>query len=204
MKYGIPLEPEVFLNRAIEAGHPRDLVGHVGELIHGVIVENFHSDSFKLAKRRTDFLKKYSDLAVTLRCEELKLRAKMPRHVRDVLKNKRLALMAKMLTDLGFPDTELVSDICKGFDLSGWQRKSEIFPPGFKSPSITLDGLLSSAQGLNKSTEAKVQRRQEPDLEKATWVETEAELDKAWLWIDPDQDWKGKGCALLTIAVLVG
>ena len=192
MKYGIPSEPEVFLNRAIEAGHPRDLIGHVGELIHGVIVENFHGDPFKLAKRRTDFLKKYSDLAVTLRCEELKLRAKMPRHVRDVLKNKRLALMAKMLTDLGFPDTELVSDICKGFDLSGWQRKSEIFPPGFKSPSITLDGLLSSAQGLNKSTEAKVQRRQEPDLEKATWVETEAELDKAWLWIDPDQDWKGK------------
>ena len=106
MKYGIPSEPEVFLNRAIEAGHPRDLIGHVGKLIHGVIVENFHGDPFKLAKRRTDFLKKYSDSAVTLRSKELKLRAKKPRHVRDVLKNKRLALIAKMLTDLGFPDTE--------------------------------------------------------------------------------------------------
>ena len=85
-EYGIPSELEVFLNRVIEAGHPRDLVGHVGKLIHGVIVENFHGDPFKLAKRRTDFLKKYSDLAATLRCEELKLRAKMPKHVRDLEK----------------------------------------------------------------------------------------------------------------------
>ena len=192
IRYGIPSPPEVFLARAIEAGHPRDLVGHVGDIVHGVIVENFHSDPFKLAKRRTDFLKKYTDLARELRCEELKLRAKMPEHVRQILKNKRMALLSRMLSDLEFPDTELVSDACRGFELTGWQRKSEIFPPGFKSPSITLDGLLSAAHGLNKRTESKVQRRQELDLEAATWEETKNELDRGWLWEDPVQSWEGK------------
>ena len=192
LKYGVPSKPEEFLERAIEAGHPRDLVGHVGELVHKVIFENFHDDPLALAKKRTGFLRKYTELAKEIKGEELKLRAKMPSHVRAIVKNKRLALFSRILSDLEFPDTHLVEDICAGFSLSGWQRKSEVFPPGFKNPSLSVEGLLAASQGINKSTEAKVQRRQDAELETATWDETQAEIDKGWLWIDPDQSWGGK------------
>ena len=52
---GIPAEPLDFLKRAVEAGHPRGVEVHVDEIIHNVVVENFHDDPFKLAKKRLQF-----------------------------------------------------------------------------------------------------------------------------------------------------
>ena len=52
---GVPSEPEEFVRRAIEAGHPRGLDVHVVESMKRVINLNLVEPPFVLAKQRVDF-----------------------------------------------------------------------------------------------------------------------------------------------------
>ena len=114
-RIGIPSSPEEFVQRAIMAGHPKDLVGQIGEIMQKTIWLNFHQPPHVLAKLRIEFVKKYSAMALDLRAEELKLKYAMPKHIKEIMKGKRLALWGKILSDLNYPDTDLVQDMVKGF-----------------------------------------------------------------------------------------
>ena len=72
-----------------------------------------------LAKRRVDFIKKYTQLAKETKSDELKLRLQMPAHIRKILAGKRIHLLGMILSDLQFPDEDLIRDISTGFKLSG-------------------------------------------------------------------------------------
>lgn len=106
-----------FLEKALQAVHPKDLRRHVDPTMHEVLLDNFHRPPYLLARRRIDFIKKYS-LAQQSKAEELKLRLKMPAHIRKLMAGKRMFLLGTMLSDLGFPDQDLLDDICNGFKLS--------------------------------------------------------------------------------------
>ena len=98
-----------------------------------------------------------------------------------------------MLEDLDYPDKGLISDICQGFPLSGWMPRSGVFPPGVRLPAISVDdALLGSLDSFNSKVQQQMSMRQEQQLEDDTWAETQKELEKEWIWIDPDQSWKGK------------
>lgn len=60
---GIPAEPLDFLKRAVDAGHPRGVEVHVDDIIHDVVVANFHDSPYKLAKKRLQFFKKWQERA---------------------------------------------------------------------------------------------------------------------------------------------
>ena len=94
-RYGIPSEPHEFVQRALKAGHPKDLMGQVSQLLQETISSNFHRPPHLLAKERVDFVKKYSALAMELKAEELKLRYQMPDHIKRLMQGKRLALWGK-------------------------------------------------------------------------------------------------------------
>ena len=66
-RYGIPSEPHEFVQRALKAGHPKDLMGQVSQLLQDTISSNFHSPPHLLAKERVDSFKKYSALAMELK-----------------------------------------------------------------------------------------------------------------------------------------
>eukprot|EP00435_Cladocopium_sp_Y103_P017720 s5862_g4.t1 len=117
---GVPHEPLAFLQQAIWAGHPKDLKRHVGEAMQEVVLDNFHRPPHQLAQKRVDFIRKYTNLAGQLKADELKLRYSMPPHIRKIMVGKRLALFGRMLSDLEFPDKDLVKDIANGFKLSLW------------------------------------------------------------------------------------
>jgi len=76
-----------------------------------------------------------------LKAEELKLRYRMPDHMKKLMKGKRLALWGGMLTDLNYPDTELFNDMVRGFPLSGWMPTSGVFPHGVRQPTLTVEVL---------------------------------------------------------------
>ena len=189
---GIPHDPLDFLDCAIRAGHPKDIKRHVGQAITDVLKENFHQPAHLLATKRIEFVKKYSALATSNKVEELKLRARMPEHIRKVMVGKRIALLGKMLEDLQFPDDNLVSDIVTGFKLSGWMPESKIFPRKVKNPTLTTDALVHSTASFNNKVWRQMQMRQDEQLENDTWAETAVELENGWIWEDPDQSWEGK------------
>ena len=184
--------PMDFVERAIEAGHPKDLRRHVDQALHEVILDNFHRAPHLLAQKRIDFVKKYTDVAKACKAEELKLRLKMPDHLRKLLLGKRLVLFGKMLADLDYPDCELVNDIATGFKLSGWMPDSNIFPKNVKSPTLTLDALQRSTDSFNSKVRRQMQLRQDSVLETDTWNETEHELEQGWIWEDDSGHWNNK------------
>eukprot|EP00435_Cladocopium_sp_Y103_P073476 s702_g43.t2 len=192
---GVPHEPMEFLQWAIWAGHPKDLKRHVGDAMHEVILGNFHRPPHQLAKKRVDFIKKYTAIAKQLKPDELKLRLSMPPHIRKIMYGKRIALLGKMLADLDFPDTELVNDIARGFKLSGWMPDSNLFPRQVKAPKLTVDALKDSTASFNDKVSKQMQLRQDQVLEASTWEETEHELKEGWIWEDTSGDWTGKSVA---------
>ena len=189
---GTPHEPWNFLQKALATGHPKDLRRHVDPVLHEVILDNFHRPPHLLAQKRIGFLKKYTQLAQEYKPEESKLRLKMPVHLRKTLAGKRLALFGRMLSDLGFPDKNLVEDISSGFKLSGWMPDSGLFPRQVKSPTLTIDALRQSTGSFNEKVLKQMQLRQETELEQDTWDETEHELQQGWIWEDESRDWAGK------------
>ena len=127
-----------------------------------------------------------------LKAEELKLRYQMPDHIKKLMKGKRLALWGRMLTDLHYPDTELISDMVHGFPLSGWMPTSGVFPHGVRQPTLTVEALLENLESFNFKVKQQMDMKQDETLERDTWDETVKELDKGWIWLDPCQDWDGK------------
>ena len=116
----------------------------------------------------------------------------MPEHIRVIMKGKRLALWGKMLEDLRYPDKDLIHDIVHGFPLSGWMPTSGVFPHCVKQPTLTMDALLEGLKFFNAKVWKQMGLRQDETLEAETWAETLAELEKGWIWEDPDQSWNGK------------
>ena len=192
---GVPHDPMAFLEKAIDAGHPKDLERHVDPTMHEVLMDNFHRPPHLLARRRIDFIKKYTQLAKTSKAEELKLRLKMPAHIRKLMTGKRLHLLGAMLTDLGFPDKDLLHDLCNGFKLSGWMPDSNLFPRKVRNPTLTVDALKQSSNSFNEKVMQQMSIRQESVLEQDTWSETEHEIEQDWIWEDTTSDWSGKSVA---------
>ena len=114
---GIPSSPNEFVARAIKAGHPRGLDVHVDENMQEVVRLNLVAPPFELAKKRVEYLKKWTARAKEIAHEEEELKKAMPDHVRQVLGQKRLVLFGEMLRDLHYPDEKLVEDISAGFSL---------------------------------------------------------------------------------------
>ena len=189
---GVPHDPLSFVKHAVEAGHPKDLRRFVGQAVRDVLYENFHQHPCILAKKRVEFLKKYFAAAKTIKVEELKLRLKMPTHIRKIMEGKRLALFGQMLRDLDFPDDNLIADISSGFKLSGWMRESHLFPKKVRSPTLTVEALLATTSSFNQLVRRQMQMKQDDQWEHDTWVETEAEIAQGWIWQDPSPSWEGK------------
>ena len=189
---GIPSEPREFVSRAVAAGHPRGLDVHIDESMQKVVHLNVVAPPYVLAKQRVEYLKRWTLRAKELDSEEEKLRDSMPEHVRLVLGRKRLALFKEMLQDLEYPDAMLVDDIAAGFRLSGYMHKSGVFRPKSKRPAMSMSTLKKLSKSFNKSVMESMQKRQEGELEEATWEETENEVSKGWIFFDESGNTEGK------------
>ena len=189
---GIPSEPKDFVVRAIAAGHPRSLDVHVDETMQKVVELNLLEPPFVLAKKRVEYLKKWTARAKETAAQEEELRKTMPDHVRQVLGPKRLVLFAEMLKELNYPDEKLVEDIAAGFRLSGYMTRSNVFRAKSKRPTMTVETLRKLGRTFNANSIESFSRRQEQELEEATWKETEAELTKGWIFLDKEGSTEGK------------
>ncbi|CAE7258543.1 dnajb6-b [Symbiodinium sp. CCMP2592] len=161
IRIGLPSEPNAFVQRAVQAGHPRDGSAHVSKLVVNAIKANFSDPPAQTVTSRAAALKHWTARAKQLEHKEEELHRSLPGHLRCLLEGKRLLLWQEMHEAAGSPDDQLITHMCDGFKLSGWL-----------------------SQGLNQSTIAKMRVRQDEDLEKATWQETEKELQKGWIFAD--------------------
>lgn len=183
---GIPREPWDFVQRAMEVGHPRSLAVHLNSAVTNMLRANFEGELFRLVKDRALFLAKWTKRSRELREAEASLHAKLAPHLQAVLKGKNLLILGEMLRDLEYPDRDLVEDICNGFKLSGWLKKSNVFPARLKRPSNNLETAKKLAKGVNHSICKQVAKPNDPELEAEVWRLTQEEIDKGWVWLDKE------------------
>ena len=189
---GIPRDPWDFLARAIEVGHPRSLAIHLNEEVTNMLQQNFAGDLHSLVKERAAYLMKWTTRCKELESEEKLLHCSLEPHLQQVLHGKRLLVFQEMLNDLGYPDENLVQDICKGFKLSGWLQRSGIFPAAFKRPAHDMDTAKKLAKGVNHGICKQVAESPDDTLSQEVWKQMQEELEKGWTWLDSHCDLKTK------------
>lgn len=181
---GIPREPWNFVEKAVEAGHPRSLAIHLSGDVMSMLQQNFSEEPYKVIKERALFLKKWTKRCRELEEQEKELHDGLAEHLRGVLAGKRLILFKEILQDLDYPDVSLIDEICAGFKLSGWLPRSHVFPASLKRPSHSMESVQKMAKGLNKSICKQVGTVTDPELAEEVWKLTSEELDKGWAWLD--------------------
>ena len=183
---GIPCEPEEFIRRALDAGHPRSLEFHLDNEVKVAVESNFVGEASELASFRVAFVKKWSQRAKELQPAEDKLHSEMPGYLSQVLRGKRLLLFKEMMTAAGCSDEHLFRDVVSGFRISGWMSPTGNSASKVKAPRMTTSTLKLLAPGLNKTVFAKLARRQDADLEQTVWDETQKEIDLGWVWLSTE------------------
>jgi len=184
-QFGIPRSPEDFCSRAVACGHPRGMSLHLPEVVTQVLEDNLTMPPAELALIRCRHLTKWTLRAKQLADEEAKFKLAMPEHLRALLQNKRLLVLREMLEELGYPDKDLVKDIAEGFPLTGWQKRTGVFPTCIKRPQFSVDTLRKLAKGLNKAIISQLAADCEQDeIVQQTWDKTQEEVALGYIWPD--------------------
>ena len=178
---GTPCAPQVFIHRALQCGHPRNLDFHLDSDVDEAIRANFLGDPSELAKFRIAFVKKWSSRAKELQAEEDKLHSSMPDYLARVLQGKRLLLMREMMASAGCSNAHLFRDIVSGFRISGWMPLTGNTSSKMRPPKLSVSTLKLFAPGLNRTVFNTPSRRQDVDLEQSVWEETQKEIDLGWV-----------------------
>ena len=105
-----------------------------------------------------------------------------------VLKGKRLLVLEEILEDMGFPDRNLVKDICAGFRITGWLRDSMLFPHRSKPPQYSVDALMRMSKGISRNVFKSVNSEENSDASVGAWEGTVNEIEKGWLVEDKNPD----------------
>ena len=133
-----------------------------------------------------EFFNKWSERCKALEEEEAKLHDSLDMHLQHVLVGKRLILFREMLASLGYPDETLVDDIVRGFPLSGWLPKSNVFPVSLKRPGQSVESALKIARGINHNVCRQVANSVDAELAEEVWEQTQDELLNKWTWINEE------------------
>ena len=180
----IPREPQDFLCRAVEAGHPRSVAVDLPSELKKIVEWNRDATTFEIHRCRIDFVKFWTAKAKEVAISGGELLGKAPKHLHRILKGKRLALWQAMIDHYDYPDKQLVTDIVNGFPITGWLADSQVFPKDFRPPSLDCQALMGLSRGMNEHVKSRVLAASDGELCTATWEETNKELSETWMEVD--------------------
>ena len=127
--WGIPFQPEEFVDKALESGHPRTLAALLPGILSRTVAKNAVTPIADLAAQRASWFGHWTSRAAELKAKEAALHASMPVHRQRVLAGKRLLLWQELLQAYDYPDKEVVSLMVNGADLEGQVPPSGLFEP---------------------------------------------------------------------------
>ena len=180
--FGVQWEPDEFLKKACEIGHPLSpglaLPAELAQSIEtcatcGVAV---------IAKKRLEFFRFWNRRAKELQEEEVLLRAKMDSGVEKVVKGKKLALFKDMLQHYKYPDPGVLDELVDGASLIGDVATTGMFPFKF-TPALLTRGALA--------TQSKFRRQQmlndckgsgDSEVDAEVWKQTLEERQRVANW----------------------
>ena len=135
----------------------------------------------QIAIERTEQIRKCTAFAINTDKEEKASKPTLSHRIADVLKDKRLKLLDKLIKDSGHEDHTLVEDLTKGFDLTGALPRSGVFSQKFRPASVTCDDLRKVSEISKSVILESLQSSGDPGLDQDLFEATTKEVTKGFL-----------------------
>ena len=180
--FGIYRSPSEFVSAARDLEHPFDSCKAVPDRILEIVASLLSSSPVDMLRHRLSVLHKWKTWARELQADEDRLHESLDPGVASVLKGKKLLLLRKVATSLGWPDEALHDELIRGFRITGLQDASGVFGLDPRPASSTKDDLLKQSKHLRPALWAKIKGAPLDSLGRELWDITYAEYsDKSWL-----------------------
>ena len=178
--FGLPWEPEKFIEKAVTAGHPALTDMSIPEDLQIAIDRNLAWNDEQMSKYRSDWAKHWLMRAKELDAAESLDRSSRPEHVRHSTSSKRLLLTDEILDSIQYEDKAALNILREGSTLAGRIESCCIFEQQFKPCLMTLDQLEGGAKRRNQAILAMTCSCGDEALDQQVLAETRAELEKQW------------------------
>ena len=139
-----------------------------------------------MALTRTEEIKRWISLSKDLSELEADFKKNMSARCRTILKDKKLILFQNLLAEAGHEDVDLVTQLARGFDLTGMLPESNVFNRKVR-PAVISCGELRRAADLGRAGILQsVKSPGDPDLDRDLYSATLKEVSKGFLAEVPD------------------
>ena len=184
---GIHFDPEEFVQKALEVGHPTRLHSFFPDEMEMVVKHCLDKNPAILSQDRTEEIKRWIHLKKSLGPEESLIKEKMSARRKDILGSKNLALFEHLLKDAGHGDVDLVNQLADGFDLTGSLPESNVFSRKVRPASMSCGDPRRIADLSRESMLQLVKSSGDAELDSQLYAATMKEVSKGFLVgpIDP-------------------
>ena len=180
--FGVYHTDREFLDIARSLWHPYDELVHLPDRLIRAIHLTLSLGKLQLAKHRLATVTRWQGWASELKRDEAALKSRMEPQVAEVLKSKRLLLLAKIANEIGWPDEGLHKEIRQGFRLVGKAPYSGVFKRELKKAPHTEADLRRRSKFLRPAILGRVRAQQPRDTDSALYEITLKEaVEKGWM-----------------------
>ena len=180
MAWGLPWEPEEFMQRAAESDHPRSMGSVLPQPLEEALDSLEDMSVAEVAASRAEVIKEWVHLSVSLSAEEKKLKAAMHPDVRFITEPKRILLWEALLAKYKYPDPAVTNLLKEGVPLVGHAPISGVFKPKFKPMQATPEQVRNDFRVFRKKVHNSL-KPQDPSLAAEVFSKTQKELEAGWL-----------------------
>ena len=138
---GAHFSPEECLSEAVRLCHPAEHNFLFPKQARTNVSHLSSKTVYQAAQERAEEVKRWVALSEELSAKERDLKSSISPRIAEILKDKKLCLLERLLEEAGHEDTGLVEDIKKGFDLTGALPRSGLFSQKFRPASKTCEDL---------------------------------------------------------------
>ena len=173
------------------AEHPSDMRGSLPDELVLTIIAMLEISPDQYVRSLLNRIKMLVKIAADCAVEDATILTNLDSESKAVLKDKKLATMAKlhemMTVNVGFADQHIIRDIKEGFVITGQQSFSHAFDHQVLVPQTTVETLRSNSNFSNDTLLTKVKSSGSADVDKEFWSQQMVECEN------------GGGCPALSV-----
>ncbi|CAE7037204.1 unnamed protein product [Symbiodinium sp. CCMP2592] len=180
MAWGLPWEPEEFMQKASESCHPRSMGSVLPAPLNDTLESLDKLGDAEVSALRARVIKEWLHLATSLSSNEAELKASMHPDVREITASKRILLWEALLKKYDYPDQCVSSLLKEGVPLVGHAPISGVFKPKFKPMQATPKQVREDSKVFREKVKNSL-KPQDPALAAEVCSKTEKEREAGWI-----------------------
>lgn len=179
--FGVFHTQQMFLQKALQLTHPFDSLCPLKHVFLRVLFKMITGGPLVVMQHRSETLGKWLSWARELSGDEKRLHASLEAGVEQVLEKKRLLLLERLASSIGWEDREILQLMRNGFDLVGTVPSSGVFDVEHKPAELSVGDLESSRKFMRPALLSKVLQTTVDDDHLELWEKTCSEAESPLL-----------------------